>query len=597
MGGVYDTGYGRMSGMMGLEVPATTSAIGQFLPYGYASPPVDVIAGSLSGSLIGTLDDGTQIWNIIHNGVDTHTIHVHLFNAQLINRVGWDGIMLPPDANELGWKETFRMNPLEQIIIALRPIVPTTAQISFMDKVPNSVRLIEPAIPEGATLSAPPPAGWFDPNGVAIDSVLNHYVNFGWEYVYHCHILAHEEMDMMHGMAFAIPPKAPTTLSAAVQNSRAVLTWQRPTSVAITGFMVQRALDSGFTNSLVTWNLGNVTTFTDTTYLSTLNYYYRVYAVNVVGDTTLAGFPTVTAKSTASNVFNLAGAPPAAPTLVSPTNTSTVSNITPSLTWNPSVNATSYTTNVSTSNTFGSLAVNQTTASTSYSVPNAVLSYNTTYYWRVRASNANGNSAWSTVWSFKTPNAPVPAAPTGLYGVANSSTQITLAWSQGGANNPIQVWRRTANTNYALVTTTAAGATSYVNTGLTAATTYNYYVIATNASGSSPRSNTATVTTMAAAPVTVPAAPTLTAPINGVLVPNTTPTMQWAASTGATSYTVQISTNSGFTNLVVNTRGVTTNSYQVPGGRLSTGRTYYWRVSATNAAGTSTWSVVGSFRT
>jgi hypothetical protein len=26
---------------------------------------------------------------------------------------------------------------------------------------------------------------------------VNHYVNFGAEYVYHCHILSHEEMDMM----------------------------------------------------------------------------------------------------------------------------------------------------------------------------------------------------------------------------------------------------------------------------------------------------------------------------------------------------------------------------------------------------------------
>ena len=62
---------------------------------------------------IGTLGDGTQIWKITHNGVDTHAIHFHLFNVQLINRVGWDGIVKPPDANELGWKETVRMNPLE----------------------------------------------------------------------------------------------------------------------------------------------------------------------------------------------------------------------------------------------------------------------------------------------------------------------------------------------------------------------------------------------------------------------------------------------------------------------------------------------------
>jgi len=37
------------------------------------------------------MPDGTQIWRIFHNGVDTHTIHTHLFHTQLINRVGQDG--------------------------------------------------------------------------------------------------------------------------------------------------------------------------------------------------------------------------------------------------------------------------------------------------------------------------------------------------------------------------------------------------------------------------------------------------------------------------------------------------------------------------
>ncbi len=30
--------------------------------------------------------------------------------------------------------------------------------------------------------------------------------NFGWEYVWHCHILSHEENDMMRAMGFAVPP-------------------------------------------------------------------------------------------------------------------------------------------------------------------------------------------------------------------------------------------------------------------------------------------------------------------------------------------------------------------------------------------------------
>ncbi len=57
----------------------------------------------------------------------------------MINRVGWDGAIRPPDPNELGWKETVRMNPLEDAIVALRPVAPTGLPFA----VPNSIRLLD----------------------------------------------------------------------------------------------------------------------------------------------------------------------------------------------------------------------------------------------------------------------------------------------------------------------------------------------------------------------------------------------------------------------------------------------------------------------
>ena len=218
MGGVYDTLFGRMSGMLGLSLQNSPNHV--LIPYGLASPPTDLVKGSVEGTPIGVMPDGTQIWRIFHNGVDTHTIHTHLFHTQLINRVGQDGQIVgdPVDPIELGWKDTFRVNPLEVTYLAMRPTVPTPAQVPF--EVPDSVRLIDPTLPEGATLIPPPPAGWFDPDGVKIPEILNHYVNFGWEYVWHCHILSHEEMDMMHSLVFAVPPKAPTGLTATVERHR-----------------------------------------------------------------------------------------------------------------------------------------------------------------------------------------------------------------------------------------------------------------------------------------------------------------------------------------------------------------------------------------
>jgi FtsP/CotA-like multicopper oxidase with cupredoxin domain len=301
MGEAYDVDFGRMSSMLGLELPGAPAGGRGFILYPFISPPVDLFKESLTGSKIGELDDGTQIWRITHNGVDTHAIHVHLFNAQLINRVAWDGAIIPPDPNELGWKETFRVNPLEHTIIAFRPVKPN---LPF--DVPNSVRLIDPTKPENAPLMGPP-GGFKDPNGLNVN-VLNHYVNFGWEYVYHCHLLAHEEMDMMHATSLAVKPKTPTILSVSGQlappSMDVTIEWTK--SIDATGYVLERAEDSTFTTGLVTFSIENpdTTTYKDTIQNPTAqNYFYRIYAKNVVGDVQLSTFPLIEMNSDYSNIM------------------------------------------------------------------------------------------------------------------------------------------------------------------------------------------------------------------------------------------------------------------------------------------------------
>ena len=168
---------------------------------------------------LGATGDGTQIWKINHNGVDEHPMHVHLYNVQLINRVAWDGFLMPPEPHELGWKETIRVRPLEQLIFAFRPTLPT---VPF--EVPNSVRLMNPALPEGALLRNQP-IGFIDLQGVAT-TIYNHKVNFGHEFVWHCHILSHEEMDMMHAVVVGDAPPAPVFGPGTVQGRNITLRWQ-----------------------------------------------------------------------------------------------------------------------------------------------------------------------------------------------------------------------------------------------------------------------------------------------------------------------------------------------------------------------------------
>lgn len=191
------------------------------------------------------------------------------------------------------------MNPLEHTIIALRAILPDAPF-----QVPNSFRLLNPTMPEGEMLMGGP-GGFFDPNGNPV-TIMNHYVNFGWEYVYHCHILAHEEMDMMHAVAIAVPPAAPSNLVVTMRGSKATLTWT-DNSINETSFTIQRALDAGFTTKLVTYTVGaNTTTFQDPENLKNkTTYYYRVFASNTVGDTMTPGFPTMTVNSAFSNMVTV----------------------------------------------------------------------------------------------------------------------------------------------------------------------------------------------------------------------------------------------------------------------------------------------------
>jgi len=168
--------YGRMNSILGVEKPFTTALIQTTVPYKYIDPTTETL-----------LAKQPQLWKITHNGVDTHSIHFHLVNVQIINRVGWDNSIRPPDPNELGWKETVRMHPLEDIVVAMKGDFP---KVPF--GVPLSIRPLDPTSPLDTTTQFT----GVDPNGNPI-TVVNQMTNFGWEYVWHCHLLGHEENDMM----------------------------------------------------------------------------------------------------------------------------------------------------------------------------------------------------------------------------------------------------------------------------------------------------------------------------------------------------------------------------------------------------------------
>ncbi len=149
--------WGRLIQMIGTDVVLYKGTFGRF----YVDPATETpTAGDI------------EIWQIANLTGDTHPIHIHLVNAQLLARQplqvpsfngvpNYQGPARGPDPVEIGWKETIRMNPGEV----------TTMLMKFdLPKVPFNV----PGSPR--------------------------FGNGTNEYVYHCHILEHEEHDMMRPM-------------------------------------------------------------------------------------------------------------------------------------------------------------------------------------------------------------------------------------------------------------------------------------------------------------------------------------------------------------------------------------------------------------
>jgi hypothetical protein len=131
------------------------------------------------------------------------------------------------------------------------------------------------------------------------------------------------------------------------------------------------------------------------------------------------------------------------------------------------------------------------------------LTASSTWRYRVKAFNANGNSSYSNIAEATTPSAATaPLAPTSLSATTASASQINLSWSDNSNNENGFYIERCANagcTNFSQVAQTGINVTTYFNSGLTAGSTYTYRIRAFNATGTSAYSNAAQATTNTAA--------------------------------------------------------------------------------------------------
>jgi spore coat protein A, manganese oxidase len=102
------------------------------------------------------LRDSTEIWELVNTTDDSHPIHLHLVRFQILDRRSFDigaywstgglkykGAAISPDAGEAGWKDTVRADP-----------------------------------------------------GM-VTRIIVRFEGFAGRYVWHCHILEHEDNEMM----------------------------------------------------------------------------------------------------------------------------------------------------------------------------------------------------------------------------------------------------------------------------------------------------------------------------------------------------------------------------------------------------------------
>jgi hypothetical protein len=333
----------------------------------------------------------------------------------------------------------------------------------------------------------------------------------------------------------SIPPSnLKTTVVSATQIN---LAWQN-NAANQTGVKIERSTD-GTTFSLVTTVDATATSYSDINLAGSTTYTYRVRATNSIGDSApsatasgttfnanatttylsdltwtsaTAGFGTVQKdKSINGNAIKLRGK-----TYAKGIGTHAVSTIT----YNLSGLYTNFTSDIGVDDEAGGngsvifqvfadgVKIYDSGALTGSSAAQT-LNLNTSGVQQLKLVATNGVSGidydhadWANAAVLGVPAAPT-AAPTNLKTTVVSASQINLAWQNNAANQTgVKIERSTDGTNFSLIATLGATATTYNDTGLAGSTTYTYRLRATNAVGDSDPSATSSAATFSATAVT-----------------------------------------------------------------------------------------------
>ncbi len=207
----------------------------------------------------------------------------------------------------------------------------------------------------------------------------------------------------------------------------------------------------------------------------------------------------------------------------------------------------------------------------------AVFDYETksSYSIRVRTTDAGGLNTENTFTINVNDILEAPTAPTSVAAATSTSGQTTVSWNaSAGATSYDLYWRTTTGVTSGNGTQIAGVSSPYTHTGRADGTTYYYVVVASNGGGSSADSSQASATPMAAPSISV-----------GAGVAQTSIT--WSGVTGASGYDLYFNSTGSVTTASTKIADVT--SPYTHTSRVN-GTTYYYRLEAKNASGTSSLS-------
>ncbi|XWN36898.1 MAG: T9SS type A sorting domain-containing protein [Balneola sp.] len=345
---------------------------------------------------------------------------------------------------------------------------------------------------------------------------------------------------------------------------------------------LQLSTESDFTSGIVTDSSGIATTTLQTDTLSrNTNYFWRIRAVN-----------NTTGNSDWSETRSFSTIPeiPGAFTLLSPVNQQENTNLPVTFVWSSASGATDYRVQFSTDDTF--TFVSDTTTSDTVLTVNS-LSATTTYFWRVKASNAGGSTEWSSPFEFKTgiSGSEGPALISPLNNAVNLRSPVEFAWdSVALAESYIIQLSETSAFESLITDSSGITGTSVLLTSVQKNKRYFWRVQAMSSSGASAWSQVFSFETEKE----IPASPQLLLPEDQSATDPQEIEFVWKEVADAESYDIRISKTENFK---ISIDSTVTNDTSLTLQSFSFDTDYYWQIRSANASGKSSWSAVFNFKT